>query len=238
MARVELPILPQYLYRYRSLTRRPGSLENEINSIRRAYLYCSNFRNMNDAMEGFYDPSEGLRDTEDFARVMRRIYDEKSTHGIACFSETNSNELMWAHYADNYAGICVRYKTQSLVDGLDPDVRLVRVAYGDAPPPVGREDALNSKSAAIKILSHKKANWAYEREWRVLGITAQNGYNDDRTVTGIYFGSRIARAHRDQLLSKLNDLHIEFFRMSVKGYQHIFEPFKATRQRRRTVRRA
>src|SRR5690348_13148382 len=98
MARVELPILPQYLYRYRSLTRSPGSLENEINSIRRAYLYCSNFRNMNDAMEGFYDPSGGLRDTEDFARVMRRIYDEKSTQGIACFSETNSNELMWAHY--------------------------------------------------------------------------------------------------------------------------------------------
>jgi hypothetical protein len=189
---------------------------------------------MNDAMEGFYDPSEGLRDTEDYARVVRSIYGAKSIHGIACISETNNNELMWAHYADNYAGICVRYRTQALIDGLEDRVRVVKVSYGDAPPAVGQEDALNSRSAAIKILSHKKANWVYEREWRVLGELDQNSYRDERVVSGIYFGSRIDRTHRDRLLDELG-IHIEFFTMSVKGYQHVFEPYGAEETRRRTV---
>ena len=118
MARLELPVLPPYLYRYRSLTRRDESLRDEIRSIRDSYLYCPTFQRMNDAMEGFYDPADGLRGTEDFKQIVRRIYDAKSDHGIACFSETNENELMWAHYADNYAGICIRYKTQGLMDGL------------------------------------------------------------------------------------------------------------------------
>jgi hypothetical protein len=239
MARLELPVLPPYLYRYRSLTRRDESLRDEIRSIRDAYLYCPTFQRMNDAMEGFYDPADGLRGTEDFKQIVRRIYDAKSDHGIACFSETNENELMWAHYADNYAGICIRYKTQGLMDGLPGDVRLVRVAYGDAPPPVSRDDALNSRSAAIKILSHKKANWAYEREWRVLGRIGENGYDDERVVTGIYFGSRIPHMYREQLLEQLDDLRIEFFNMSVEGYKHVFKPVDVDRpRRRRAVRRA
>jgi hypothetical protein len=193
---------------------------------------------MNDAMEGFYDPTEGLRGAQDYGRVVSRIYDAKSNHGIACFSETNGNELLWAHYADNYAGICVRYKTQALIEGLPGNVRVVRVAYGDVPPSVGPDDALNSRSAAIKILSHKKANWAYEREWRVLGNINENFYHDERAVDAIYFGSRIDREHRDHLLEELANMRIEFFKMSVKGYQHLFEPFGADPPRRRAVRRA
>ncbi|WP_298244495.1 DUF2971 domain-containing protein [uncultured Bradyrhizobium sp.] len=238
MARVEPPVLPPHLYRYRSLSRREESLIQEILSIREAYLYCPNFERMNDAMEGFYDPTDGLRGTEDFKRVVHRIYDAKSDHGIACFSETNANELMWAHYADNYAGICVRYETQALIDGLPLDVRVARVAYGDAPPPIGPEDALNSRNAAIKILSHKKANWAYEREWRVMGRVGENSYDDERVVTGIYFGSRINSEYRSQILRELDGLRLEFFDMSVEGYKHVFKAvdFDQPRRRRRAGR--
>ncbi|WBL78748.1 DUF2971 domain-containing protein [Bradyrhizobium xenonodulans] len=188
---------------------------------------------MNDAMEGFYDPTEGLRGTEDFKRVVRRIYDAKSDHGIACFSETNANELMWAHYADNYAGICVQYKTQALIDGLPRDVRVARVAYGDSPPPIGPDEALNSRNSAIKILSHKKANWSYEREWRVMGRVGQNSYDDERVVTAIYFGSRIDPQHRSQIIQQLDELRVEFFEMSVEGYKHVFRAINPDQPRRR-----
>ncbi|MGY3034301.1 hypothetical protein ACVIIV_003471 [Bradyrhizobium sp. USDA 4354] len=37
--------------------------------------------------------------------------------GICCFSDTNDNELMWAHYAANYSGICVAYLAERLTSG-------------------------------------------------------------------------------------------------------------------------
>jgi Protein of unknown function (DUF2971) len=194
---------------------------------------------MNDAMEGFYNPTEGLRGTEEFRRVVRRIYDAKNNSGIACFSETNTNELMWAHYADNYAGICIGYDTRSLAGGLSDQARVVRLVYGDTPPPIGEGDALNTTSAARKILSHKKANWAYEREWRVLGRNGINEYEDDRAVTAVYFGSRINSNNRDELLEGLQGLHIDFFDMAIEGYQHVFRSIgrpKPARGRRRVTR--
>jgi hypothetical protein len=98
---------------------------------------------------------------------------------------------------------------------------------------VTRDDALNSRSAAIRILSHKKANWAYACEWRVLGRIGENGYADEQVVAGIYFGSRIPPAHLHQLLRELRHLRIDFFNMSVEGYKHVFKPLEVEPPHRR-----
>lgn len=53
MADLQPPIIPAYLYRYRSLSRSTRALQEEINSITENYLHCSEFTLMNDPMEGF-----------------------------------------------------------------------------------------------------------------------------------------------------------------------------------------
>ena len=57
MAEVRAPIVPSRIYRYRSLTRSPTALDEEIDSIENNYLYCPEFTRMNDPMEGFFDPA-------------------------------------------------------------------------------------------------------------------------------------------------------------------------------------
>jgi hypothetical protein len=69
---------------------------------------------------------------------------------------------MWAHYANNYAGICVGYRVNRLIRGLDENVSLIRMAYGHRPPRISTRDANEPKKAAKKILSHKKDNWVCE----------------------------------------------------------------------------
>jgi D-Tyr-tRNAtyr deacylase len=54
MAEVQRPIIPIRLFRYRSLTRSEDAVHQEIDSILGKYLYCSQFTNMNDPMEGFF----------------------------------------------------------------------------------------------------------------------------------------------------------------------------------------
>jgi hypothetical protein len=164
---LDLPILPPYLHRYRKIN--DETIDQELAAIKQKYLWFSTYKEMNDPMEGFFEPTGRFQKETNYKRAVRDIYDEKIRIGICCFSDTHDNELMWSHYTDNYSGICVGYAPANLIEGLPNDTRLVRVAYGTKPPDITGSDASDPRKAAIKVLSHKKASWLYEREWRVLG---------------------------------------------------------------------
>ena len=52
------------------------------------------------------------------------------------------------------------------------------------------------------VLSQKKFNWAYEREWRVLGPIGQVWSTGRvQSVEGIFFGSRVDLTGRGQILN-------------------------------------
>jgi hypothetical protein len=123
-------ILPPLLYRYRRIDT-DAHLEREIDAIKQGALWFTDYRNMNDAMEGFFSPTSRFKRQTDYTRVAARMRDAKLALGLCCFSGSRDNEIMWAHYASNYRGICVAYRTQPLLDGLPKDVDLVRLSYGN-----------------------------------------------------------------------------------------------------------
>jgi hypothetical protein len=225
MAHLDKPILPELLYRYRSLCDEKA-LAQEIAAIKEQYIWCSTYRKMNDPMEGFYEPSIRLTKDNDFTRVASEIVTEKRAIGICCFSDTHDNELMWAHYASNYTGICVGYRPQPLIDGLPDNVHLIRLAYGNQPPPLGIHNTKVAHDAAVRILSHKKSNWHYEREWRVLGGIGRLNITSKACVRELYLGSRISSSHKDKLLAALAKTHIRIHEMRVSGYTHKWRKIK------------
>jgi hypothetical protein len=117
MAILDAPVLPPFLYRYRKLASAEEQLHDpdradkiftrELGAIRNRLLHFSNYKSMNDPMEGFYDPSRRAKKDPNFAVTANEIYHAKINFGLCCFSDTQNSELMWAHYANNYAGICV-----------------------------------------------------------------------------------------------------------------------------------
>jgi Protein of unknown function (DUF2971) len=182
---------------------------------------------MNDPMEGFFQPSKVLSGKSDYNDIVQQIIDSKSDIGIACFTETNEDVLMWTHYAGNYAGMCLSYSTIDLRAGLPNHVNLVRLAYVDEPPVVYPSHARNSHNAAVRILSQKKYNWANEREWRVLGPVGEVGFGKVQAVKAIYFGSRADRRQQKQILEKIDGTSIRAFMMDVDGYKQTFRPINA-----------
>ena len=68
-------------------------MTQEINAIKRRYLWCANFLSMNDPMEGYYRPSSRLKKKTEYDRVIDLLYTKKLQIGICCFSDTNENEL-------------------------------------------------------------------------------------------------------------------------------------------------
>jgi Protein of unknown function (DUF2971) len=222
-AQVRPPIVPSRLYRYRSLTRSSTAVEEEITSISEHYLYCAKYTSMNDPMEGFFRPGKKLRGKRDYKQVVRVITDAKIDTGFACFSETYDNVLMWARYAGNYTGICLAYSTAILLGGLPDDVSLVRLAYVDEPPQLLAVHASDPGNAAIRVLSQKQHNWAYEREWRVFGSAGRVHYGHNQAITRVFFGSRIDSDHKSRLLSTIRGTSIEAYMMEIDGYLHSWE---------------
>lgn len=224
MAQLDPPVLPLYLYRYRPL--RDEILAREIGAIREQYLWLSKYRALNDPMEGFYQASRRVRADENYTQVAQGLLSTKRNIGICSFSETKDNELMWAHYASNYAGMCVAYRAGALLKGLPDDTHLVRLAYGSVPPGISNLEATDLQGAARKILSHKKSSWVYEREWRVLGPTGHLGIGANSCAKEVYLGARITPQHKQSIFESLRDRNIRIYEMRVSNYAHEWSQLK------------
>src|ERR1019366_7626025 len=108
-------------------------LDREMDAIKSGYLYCSPYMNLNDPMEGLFTSSRLLKESADYRAIRAAIRDNKARIGVCSFSEVYDHELMWAHYADQFQGICVAYSLTLLLKALGDDVSFVRMYYDEFP---------------------------------------------------------------------------------------------------------
>lgn len=84
-------------------------------------------------------------------------------YGMACFSETPSDILMWSHYANEHKGVVVGLDRDSLGINLrcvrcKPE-RVVFTASQFANPQF---------SWVVELLTTKSEDWKYQKEWRAI----------------------------------------------------------------------
>lgn len=225
MAKIETYARPITIYRYRPLSRSKAHnpradeklIEQEFEPLEQKYIYCSTYRQLNDPMEGFFNASQRVQAREDYNDTVDLIRTQKLGLGIASFSETWDNELMWAHYGGAFAGICIGYSVTKLLDGLPEDHALARVAYGDRPYYLGL-GALRLEHRARAILSTKNLKWSYEREWRLFAPASGAAHHNSAAVTCVYLGPRMSKVDQERIRQRLQPLGIEVRLTTVKGY--------------------
>jgi hypothetical protein len=177
-------------------------------------------------MEGFFAPTKRLNTHSRRQEIVDAIVQGKSGVGIASLSETNYNELMWTHYAVNSTGICIEYRPRALLASLPDGTTLVRVGYDDKPAYVGVRDSKKDCDLAVrKVLSQKKFNWAYEREWRLLNSLGRIPIKNQKAIRRIYVGSRISEDHKLKLHNKLLGTRIKLYQMEVEGYSYKYSKY-------------
>lgn len=224
MVQIVAPTLPRRLFRYRNVDTEE-KLNRELEAICQNYLWCSLFEALNDPMEGVFGISPTAARAPDSPNIFQEVLFAKQQMGICCFSDTHENDLMWVHYAGEYSGICVKYSTHDLDDGLK-DVYAVRMQYDIQIPNLRAAETSDYQRAAIKALSSKKSNWYYEREWRLfaekcgrLDIVGQN------PVKAIYFGPRTKPAVIEAFRKGLSGVRgntIKFLRPTSHDHRYQF----------------
>lgn len=161
--------------------------EEEIDSILKA-----NSTPVSGQAERANPSYEELRDifaSAGSTKIKEIILEFLKTHGVACFSESNDNLLMWSHYGGSYKGFCLEFTTDAEI------FRKVRkVHYSPNMPSLDIANYLINKSfdMAQVLFCTKSINWSYENEWRVIHNVAgtQLAYPSE-ALTGLYFGPDI-----------------------------------------------
>lgn len=132
----------------------------------------------------------------------------KKFTSIACFSERVQSILMWSHYADSHKGFALEYNFRPTLDKPIGNVGLFPVIYEENRLDIslyvvwafllimGVRIKNPDISSYIKSALVKSADWAYEREWRMIDFSPRDYFDDSASVipfkpSAIYYGMNI-----------------------------------------------
>lgn len=104
-------------------------------------------------------------------RIRTNLQDELIK--VRCFSEKVDSIPMWAYYANNHRGCCVRFDTSLLNKEISENIFPIQY-----------------KNERSNELMHyvKSKEWEHEKEWRIILRGFVQEYLPFDCVTGIYFG--------------------------------------------------
>jgi hypothetical protein len=130
---------------------------------------------------------------------------------------------MWAHYADQFKGMCVQYSMNRLLRSLPADVAITRMMYSEKEP-VLLNDASKAVDRARLCLSSKTVRWANEREWRIFKEEkGEARYEDLSAVTKIFLGSRVSAHDEALVLDAARRLNVPVAKMAIDAYSLEFK---------------
>lgn len=126
-------------------------------------------RSIVDSISGAVTDGDALLEREN-----RNWHDYLKTYRIFCVSEDRDNLLMWAHYADNHAGVVLEFRCVPEVDS--PFCVAIPVTYQHEKPTLGSFDEVFRDLVGFEDVDFVRKNedmiyvksdhWAYEKEWR------------------------------------------------------------------------
>lgn len=218
---------------YAAFKYRPIS-EYTIRSLRNSELYFCPTEDLNDPhdcnvdveriVENLVSRSSGL----DKARfhelfkdkaLLRGIREGAATLGIFSCSLTNQDTLMWAHYADNHKGLCLRYDfPESFLadDEKNPFMGTSAVRYEDNALTAWIEQNISLYEGSRKefgmalskeLVTCKGPSWSYEQEVRIVAMHQGPISIPKEYLTHVIFGLRVPPQHETDIAEILAGLY-------------------------------
>lgn len=156
------------------------------------------------------------------------------SRGVACFSESNEDLLMWSHYGGRYKGFCLEFSTSA-----DFLAKIRKVHYQPSLPSIDASIILlNSDIGFIidTLFCTKSISWAYEQEWRATHEKAGTEFcYPAEALTGIYFGPDIDKQSLEIicliLAGQNENVRLWRGRRSTTEFKVLFEEFSYTPNR-------
>lgn len=189
-------------------------------------LKVARIRDLNDPFEINGIEINSLADAEALQTIKDKTHEKL---GIICFSSDYSNPLMWGHYADKHAGICLGF---DINDELLNNGYLIKVNYETEKARIElSEDNINLIQKVL--IENKYKDWKYENEYRLFSNlnTIENDiyyeyFNENLTLKEIIIGyecNKPTKENIEQIRPHLKN--IELFQAGLSNSE-----FKVTKR--------
>jgi len=141
---------------------------------------------------------------------------------VCCFSLAKDIILMWSHYAEKHAGICLEFNN----DSLKKFVSLTDDEYSEGVVGYTADKKINYVSqdrsfSMQKLYMNKSHSWSHENEYRMFTINDTPGLQRiyPEFLSAIYFGLRTSEddVSSIKLICKSNGLNNIKFYKATKG---------------------
>lgn len=199
---------PKLIYKYSRIT------EYSLDSLSKGCYWFSNNDKLNDPFDCQFSYADSLFEKMGIAKQDQNYFDNIFKKlwgwGICCFTEDNSNFLMWSHYADAHKGFCLEFET---VKCQQLSKHLLPVFYSDQYPIIKEFDEIIPNGVL-----RKTKKWEYEKEWRlIIGMSGDCYFPyNKQALKSIFFGVKTS-----------NDKIREIVSLSNKSDYHNLKYFKA-----------
>ena len=195
-------------YKFRGIrTDCATSMETDVSRIEdilNGYLYCADWRRLNDVLEGKYyyvEPDSSVPDGSSRKLIFgKRLQDQKEAYWVCSLTTALTNPLMWSFYASDNAGVAIEIKLPYSEEEIVP------ITYSETIPAldltllgnVDKSDVDGSwtKAIARHILTHKTSDWEHEQEVRILVEDSKiHGHKYEiQKPTQLYYGPRMVES--------------------------------------------
>ena len=221
------------LYKYRA------DIYRDLLTLVNNQIYAPTVQNLNDPAETIVNDSKmnevfdlieksGLPKKKAKDNYNKIITQARTELGIFSLSKTVVNELLWAYYTNGHRGFCIEYNLEELKKSLKVHWHSIfNVQYKNDTP----EFSINSMTNYLEndaqfvkcIIATKSMAWEREEEIRItlyssglLGISPES-------VTGIYFGLRMAESDKELVKNSLKGRNIKYYKMKLKPNSYLLE---------------
>jgi len=140
---------------------------------------------------------------QDLSESILNIYQEIR---VCCFTTTNTNLLLWSHYANSHKGLCVEF------DSTHAPINITyKVKYQEHYPTISYP--LERDQTIFKPILVKSPEWSYENEFRSImhpSAPSQPPQTDtcyildSKTIKAVYFGANILKENRNRIIDMIN----------------------------------
>lgn len=193
----------------------------------------SDMYKMDAVLQQIYDRAVEVRDKTYLPGIQSFL----SRLTVSCFSASGwNNQLMWAHYANSYTGICIEYDFSQIKDfngfiypvhysNQRPTLKLkdlgIHISSSDGKATLDQYDA--DMNAILAYLLYKNTCWSYEEEWRIINVGEEYTpiFVDLPYIKSITFGLDVDPICKQLLWDVCNEKSIPCYQLtaSIESYE-------------------
>ncbi|MGA9389052.1 MAG: DUF2971 domain-containing protein [Candidatus Sulfotelmatobacter sp.] len=206
------------------------SAQHGLKSIKEKRIKQSRVADLNDPFElRAYDVTDPiLRQT-----FLQTRNDVDKDRGLLCFSASWKNPVIWAHYSDKHAGLCLGFDIPEMkVDPLDNAGPVEYVAQLlPCPTPGDFENMSEAERQAFarKALFTKFEHWVYEEEIREWGPPGEKDgelyfvpFSENLRLAEVIAGQRF-KGPKSEIIDALGSLAVEVEIKKARASYNKFE---------------